>query len=125
MWWRRATACTACATWNEKYLREMDAHCATAIKEANADRGYGYALVHPVAFDGKVWCFAGGPMPKVYAWAGFESLEVKFEPSSSLLTLKFRTFMAGSGDPSYNTQLSAYARGVGSLDGYDDDECDF
>ena len=23
-------ACTACATWNEKYLREMDAHCATA-----------------------------------------------------------------------------------------------
>ena len=82
-------------------------------------------LIHPVAFDGKVWCFAGGPMPKVYAWAGFESLEVKFEPSSSLLTLKFRTFMAGSGDPSYNTQLSAYARGVGSLDGYDDDECDF
>jgi hypothetical protein len=68
-------------------------------------------LVHPVAFDGKVWCFAGGPPPRIYAWAGLESLEVKWEPSSSLLTLKFRTFMAGSGDPESAPRLRAYARG--------------
>jgi len=55
--------------------------------------------VHPVKFDGKVWCFAGGPSPKVYAHAAYESLEVKYEPSSLLLTLKFRTYLAGTGRP--------------------------
>ena len=34
--------------------------------------------VHPVAFDGKVWCF-GGQRPSIYAHAKIESLEVKFE----------------------------------------------
>ena len=78
-------------------------------------------LIHPVAFDGKVWCFAG-QKPKIYAWAGFESLEVKFEPSSSLLTLKFRTKLAGSGVPDCGRgmQLAAYARGVGGSNGDDD-----
>ena len=57
-------------------------------------------LIHPVAFDGKVWSF-GGMKPQVYAWAGFESLEVKYEPTSALLTHKFRTFMAGSGQPGF------------------------
>ena len=84
--------------------------------------------VHPVAFDGKVLCF-GGQRPTIYAYAGewrqarvcasplwvmashrpplpprypgIESLEVKWEASASLLTLKFRTFFAGSGRPSY------------------------
>jgi hypothetical protein len=56
------------------------------------------STIHPVAFDGKVWCFGGGK-PNVYAQAGFESLEVKFEPASSLLTLKFRTYLAGYGNP--------------------------
>ena len=54
--------------------------------------------VHPVAFDGKVWCFAG-QRPSIYAHAGIESLEVKFEPSANLLTLKFRPFLAGTGRP--------------------------
>ena len=78
-------------------------------------------VIHPVAFDGKVrqqracaelpaarphakawhatraliagqvWCMAG-TRPSVYAHAAIESLEVKWEPSSSLMTLKFRTF---------------------------------
>ena len=82
--------------------------------------------VHPVAFDGKVLCFAG-QRPTIYAYAGeearrstyvphptdsqcfrshpvctgIESLEVKWEASANLLTLKFRTFFAGSGRPSY------------------------
>ena len=56
--------------------------------------------IHPVAFDGKVWCFAG-TRPSIYAHAKVESLEVKFEQSSNLLTLKFRTFYAGSGMPGH------------------------
>ena len=40
----------------------------------------------------QVWCLPGH-RPVVYAYAGIESLEVKYEKSSSLLTLKFRTFM--------------------------------
>ena len=56
-------------------------------------------LVHPVKFDGKVWCFAG-QKPQVYAWAGFESLEVKVE--NHMMTLKFRTFMAKTGRPGVN-----------------------
>ena len=67
-------------------------------------------LVHPVAFDGKVWCIAGS-RPQVYAWAGFEQLEVKWEQGSGLLTCKFRTYMAGSGQPSVNPHLLAFARG--------------
>jgi hypothetical protein len=54
--------------------------------------------IHPVAFDGKVWCFAG-QRPSIYAHAGIESLEVKYELSANLLTLKFRTYLAGTGRP--------------------------
>ena len=82
-------------------------------------------LVHPVGFDGKVWCF-GGASPKVYAWAGLESCEVKYEPASNLLTLKVRTFMAGSGRPEHAPRLQAYSRGQSSArpdpDGIDEDE---
>ncbi len=55
-------------------------------------------MVHPVKFDGKVWSF-GGAKPKVYAWAGFESLEIKIE--DHMLTLKFRTFLAQTGRPGF------------------------
>lgn len=55
-------------------------------------------FVHPVKFDGKVWCFAG-QNPKVYAWAGFESLEVKLE--AHMMTLKFRTYQAMTGKPGF------------------------
>jgi hypothetical protein len=50
----------------------------------------------------------------VYAWAGIESLEVKYEASSNLLTLKFRTFMAGGGLPHCQPRLVAYSRGESS-----------
>jgi hypothetical protein len=60
--------------------------------------GIDEGLVHPVKFDGKVWSF-GGQKPKVYAWAGFESLEVKVE--NNMITLKFRTYMAKTGRPGF------------------------
>ena len=52
-----------------------------------------------------------GERPQVYAWAGIEQLQIKYEASSSLLTLKFRTFMAGGGLPHCQPKLVAYARG--------------
>ena len=67
-------------------------------------------LVHPVKFDGKVWSF-GGAEVHVYAWAAFESLEIKYENASKVLTLKSRTFMAGSGRPEAQPRLLAYSRG--------------
>ena len=67
-------------------------------------------LVHPVKFDGKVWSF-GGAEVHVYAWAAFESLEIKYENASKVLTLKARTFLAGSGRPEAQPRLLAYSRG--------------
>lgn len=54
--------------------------------------------VHPVKFDGKVWAFAGAKV-HVYAWAGFETLQAKYEKKTGNLQLKFRTYMAGTGHP--------------------------
>ena len=68
-------------------------------------------LVHPVKFEGKVWSFGGAPV-RVYAWAAFESLDVKFENASKVLTVKARTFMAGSGRPEAAPRLVAYAKGA-------------
>ena len=67
-------------------------------------------LVHPVKFDGMVLSFGGLPC-NVYAWAAFESLEVKFENASKVLTLKARTLLAGSGRPEAQPRLLAYSRG--------------
>ena len=67
-------------------------------------------LVHPVKFDGMVLSFGGAPV-HVYAWAAFESLEVKFENASKVLSLKARTFLAGSGRPEAQPRLLAYSRG--------------
>ena len=67
-------------------------------------------LVHPVKFDGMVLSFGGAPV-HVYAWAAFESLEIKFENASKVLTLKARTFLAGSGRPEAQPRLVAYSRG--------------
>ena len=79
-------------------------------------------LVHPVKFDGKVWSF-GGAEVHVYAWAAFESLEIKFENASKVLTLKSRTFLAGSGRPEAQPRLLAYSRGeAGGLIGRDLEE---
>ena len=67
-------------------------------------------LVHPVKFDGMVLSFGGAPV-HVYAWAAFESLEIKFENAAKVLTLKSRTFLAGSGRPEAQPRLLAYSRG--------------
>ena len=67
-------------------------------------------LVHHVKFDGMVLSFGGLPC-NVYAWAAFESLEVKFENASKVLTLKARTLLAGSGRPEAQPRLLAYSRG--------------
>jgi hypothetical protein len=55
--------------------------------------------VHPVGFSAKVWCRTGSS-PSVYAWATYESLEVRCEANS--MTLKFQTSFSGSGVPEYN-----------------------
>ena len=79
-------------------------------------------LVHPVKFDGMVLAFAGIPV-NVYAWAAFESLEIKFENASKVLTLKARTFLAGTGRPEAQPRLLAYSRGeAGGLIGRDLEE---
>ena len=67
-------------------------------------------LVHPVKFDGMVLSFGGLPC-NVYAWAAFESLEIKFENASKVLTLKARSYLAGSGRPEAQPRLLAYSRG--------------
>ena len=79
-------------------------------------------LVHPVKFDGMVLAFAGIPV-NVYAWAAFESLDIKYENASKVLTLKARTFLAGSGRPEAQPRLLAYSRGeAGGLIGRDLEE---
>ena len=79
-------------------------------------------LVHPVKFDGMVLAFAGIPV-NVYAWAAFESLEIKYENAAKVLTLKARTFLAGSGRPEAQPRLLAYSRGEeGGLIGRDLEE---
>ena len=79
-------------------------------------------LVHPVKFDGMVLSFGGAPV-HVYAWAAFESLEVKYENASKVLTLKARTLLAGSGRPEAQPRLLAYSRGeAGGLIGRDLEE---
>ena len=76
-------------------------------------------LVHPVKFDGMVLSFGGAPV-HVYAWAAFESLEIKYENASKVLTLKSRTYLAGSGRPEAQPRLLAYSRGEeGGLIGRD------
>lgn len=54
--------------------------------------------VHPVKFEGKVICQIGQPA-YVYAFAGYDSLLAKYEQGTGALTLKFKTFTAGTGIP--------------------------
>ena len=56
-------------------------------------------FIHPVKFDGKVYCLAG-MKPKIHVWATFEKVEVKYIKNTCALELKFRTFIARTGDPS-------------------------
>lgn len=68
-------------------------------------------LIHPVKFNGKVLTFGGAP-PRVYCWAGFESMEVKYDKSACNLVLKIKTFEAGTGSPEFVPNLVAYADGL-------------
>jgi hypothetical protein len=52
--------------------------------------------VHPVKFDGKVVCTIGQPA-YVYAFAGYDSMLAKYEQGSGTLTLKVKTYTAGTG----------------------------
>ncbi len=54
--------------------------------------------IHPVAFEGKVIC-EHGQRPSVYAWAKYETCEAKFDKKSRILTLRFQTFLFGTGLP--------------------------
>ena len=52
--------------------------------------------VHPVKFEGKVVCTIGQPA-YVYAFAGYDSMLAKYEQGSGTLTLKVKTYTAGTG----------------------------
>lgn len=61
----------------------------------------GIVEIHPVKFDGKVWVLGAGRRSGaslVYARAKVESLDMKVE--ENMMSLKFRTWMSGSGTPS-------------------------
>jgi hypothetical protein len=53
--------------------------------------------VHPIKFEGKVVCTIGQPA-YVYAFAGYDSMLVKYEQSSAMLTIRLKTFTAGTGN---------------------------
>ena len=53
--------------------------------------------VHPVKFDGKVVCTIG-QNASVYAFAGYDSMLAKYEQGTNTLTLKVKTFTAGTGN---------------------------
>jgi len=53
--------------------------------------------IHPVKFEGKVVCTIGQPA-YVYAFAGYDSMLAKFEQGTNTLTLKVKTFTAGTGN---------------------------
>ena len=53
--------------------------------------------VHPVKFEGKVVCTIGQPA-YVYAFAGFDSMLAKYEQGTATLTLKVKTYTAGTGN---------------------------
>jgi hypothetical protein len=55
------------------------------------------ALIHPVKFDGKVWC-APGHYPSIYAIASYDSIEFKYKKKDGMVSAKVRTYMAGSGN---------------------------
>ncbi|CAB9520262.1 expressed unknown protein [Seminavis robusta] len=53
--------------------------------------------VHPVNFQGKVVCTIG-QTASVYAFAGFDSMLAKYEQGTATLTLKVKTYTAGTGN---------------------------
>jgi hypothetical protein len=53
-------------------------------------------FVHPVLYDGKLY---GKPGLPFYAWAGYDAACVSFDKRSRLLTIRIRTYLAGSGFP--------------------------
>jgi hypothetical protein len=68
-------------------------------------------LVHPVKDDGKGYVCFGGPKPKIYAWAKYDSMEIKYDKRDQTLQLKIKTVYAGSGRPEHAGTLIAYSKG--------------
>lgn len=54
-------------------------------------------FIHPVKYEGRILTFPGEPVPKVYLWASYETVQIKFEKKTGHLTLKFRTYASGDG----------------------------
>lgn len=57
--------------------------------------------IHPVNFEGKVVC-APGQKPSVYSWAKYETCDAKYNKKSNILTLRFQTYLSGTGLPDKN-----------------------
>ncbi len=57
--------------------------------------------IHPVNFEGKVITLPG-QKPSVYSWASIETCDIKYDKSTSVLTLRFQTFLSGTGIPDEN-----------------------
>ena len=65
-------------------------------------------LIHPVKHDGVGVLFYG----KIYAWAGFDTMEVKYDKYQMVLSLKIKTYCFDTGSPEISPQLVAYAANV-------------
>ena len=52
----------------------------------------GRCSIDDVKFSGKVWMFVGASFGAVKCSVAIESAEIKYDKTSSLLTVKFRTF---------------------------------
>ena len=85
-----------------KRMTKWQLSCGKAIPDLlSCDR-----LVHPVKHNGKGFiCFG-----KIYGWAGYDSMEVKYDKNEMLLTLTIRTYYAGSGPPDISPHLLAYSK---------------
>lgn len=68
-------------------------------------------LVHPVKHDGKGLLFFGGRPRKIYGWAGFDQMEIKYDKRDQALQLKIRSYCVGVGPPEYRPGYVAYSKG--------------
>lgn len=64
-------------------------------------------LVHPVRHDGKGFIPPGA---NVYAWAGFDMMEVKYTKKDQSLALKVKSFVAATGPPDLHANALEYSK---------------
>jgi len=56
-------------------------------------------LIHPVKHDGKGFIPFRVPKNKIHGWAGYDSMEVKYDKQENTFSLKIKSFMARTGCP--------------------------